>query len=223
MSLRAAVVGGAVVAGIVSLATALREGGEALLVLQRFWYGTVTLSLLWAGLCAGGLAVARWARGRWPSGAEWRPRVPRERFNRVGGAVGLAAAAVGTFVLIRPDLMLDVLFGGRAAPAAYAAFEYDPGFLRWGAPAILAVLGAELVFLGYLVVRGRWDDRSRRVDIWLTVVLTAVMAAVLVAGPVYRARPTDDVVKFALLMFVILGVVDLVQKLRRARGRVELT
>ena len=88
--------------------------------------------------------------------------------------------------------MLDYVFGGRAAPEAYAAFAYDERFLRTLAPALLVMLGANILLLATLVVRGRWQPLTRRIDIGLTVVTCALLTWILFSGNMFQATPTES-------------------------------
>jgi hypothetical protein len=93
--------------------------------------------------------------------------------SRIGYGAAIAGATVGTLILANPSLMLDLAFGGRAAPGAYAAFAYDDGFARTLRPAVLVVLGAHVLLHATLVLRGRWQPVTRRIDIGLTMITCA--------------------------------------------------
>ncbi len=77
-----------------------------------------------------------------------------------------------------------------------------------------------LLFIGVLVVNGRWTARLRRIDAALTVAICGVITWVLLAGDVYTAAPTDDLVKSVTALIVLVSVVDLAVKLHRRRPAV---
>jgi hypothetical protein len=184
--------------------------------LREFWFGVGLPALIWPGFLVVCFAGAARARRRWPRLAAWRPHGPeRDQINRFGLGAALVFFILGTVALVRPDRLLDLLFGGRAAPAAYEALAYDGAFLRLRGPLVLAVIVLLLVQLAALVVRGRWEPVTRTVDIALTVVMCAVLTWAVVAGPIYVAAPTDQFVKAVLALIILGSLVDLVLKIRR--------
>ena len=198
--------------------------GDGLTALQAFWFGAGLPALVWPGFLVVGYAGGAWARRRWPDRFAWRPRPQgHDRINRVGHAAALAFFVLGTAALVAPARMLDVLFDGRAAPAAYEAFVYDTAFLRLRGPVVLALLVLELAFLAVLIVRGRWEPTTRRLAIASTALTSVVLAWVVVAGPIFVATPTDQFVKVVIVALVLVGLLDLYLTVRRERRRMMLS
>jgi hypothetical protein len=136
--LRAAVIGLAIIwclGLLVRLRQPIDSAGDLLRALGQWWGATVIPSLWWPGLLVVSFGVASWVRRRWPQTSEWKPRVgDRIHGGRAAMVMGLVGILCGTFVLIDPRWLLDVLFGGRAAPAAYEAFTYTAAFRQRQAP-----------------------------------------------------------------------------------------
>lgn len=173
----------------------------------------------WLGLLAVGFGVVAWARRRRPA-TGWQPRpVPTDRINRFGRAAALAFFTLSTLVLISPEWLLRQLTGGRAAPAAYQAFAYDDGFLRLRGPVVLATMVVGLVIHGALVWYGRWRPWIRRADMAHGLVVCAVLTWVVGAGSIFAAVPTDQAVKGAVALIVLITLIDLAARTRRDHVR----
>jgi hypothetical protein len=188
---------------------------DGLMVLQGFLSTVGVQSLIWPGF------LVTWFR---PSTAAWKPRpAERDTVNRFGLASALVFWAAGTVVLINPAGALNLIAGGRLSEPARAAFAYDEEFLRLRGPAVLVVIVAQLTLLLAVVIRGRWEQLTRRVYLVLNVVSFGVFVWVLVGGNTFRQSTTDQFVKAALLVTVIGMVVDLVLRIRRQRQRMTAT
>jgi len=173
----------------------------------------------WLGLLLAGFAVAAWARRRRPD-AGWKPHpMPTDRINRAGRAAAIVFFALGTLVLTDPAWLIRTFAGGRAAPAAYDALTYDDSFLRLRGPAVLALMIAGLVVQAALVWQGRWRPWIQRADMTYSLVLCVVLTWVVGAGPIFRTTPTDQSVKGAIALTVLVTLVDLAVRIRRQRVR----
>jgi hypothetical protein len=175
--------------------------------------------LAWLGLLVVGFAVAAWARRRRPD-AGWKPRpVPTDRISRPGRAAAIIFFVLGTLALVDPAWLIRTLSGGRAAPAAYAAFAYDEGFLRLRGPVVLGLMIAGLVILAILLREGRWRPWIRQAEMVHSVAVCIVLTWVIAAGPVFSATPTDRAVRGAASLIVLVTLIDLAVRTRRQNVR----
>jgi len=175
--------------------------------------------LAWLGLLVAGFAVAAWARRHRPD-AGWKPRpVPTDRISRPGRAAAVIFFILGTLALADPAWLIRTLSGGRAAPAAYAAFAYDEGFLRLRGPVVLGLMIAGLVILAILLREGRWRPWIRQAEMAHSAAVCIVLTWVIAAGPVFTAPPTDRAVRGAASLIVLVTLIDLALRTRRQNVR----
>lgn len=218
--LRATVVGLAVIWSL-GLLMVLRQpahpGGDLLTALGQWWVGTVIPSLWWPGMLAVGFGLASWARRRWPQTSEWKPRAAdRIHGGRAAVVMGLVGILFGLFVLLDPRWVLDVFFGGRAAPAAYEALTYTETFRQRQAPWLLALILLNVPMFITVIVSGRWPALLRRIEAGLGLVTCAVLAWTVLDGPVFMTSASDRTAKFFLVLIVVFVLLDMVVKLRRS-------
>jgi hypothetical protein len=218
--LRATVIGLAIIwcMGLwMSLRQPIDSGGDLLRALGQWWVTTVIPSLWWPGLLVVSFGAASWARRRWPQTSEWKPRAgDRIQGSRAAMVMGLVGILCGLFVLIDPRWLLDVLFGGRAAPAAYEAFTYADMFRQRQAPCLLVLLLLNVPLLITVLVNGRWSAILRRIDTGLSLVTCAVLAWTVLDGPVFIASSSDRTVKFFLVLIVAFTLLNIGIKRHRS-------
>ena len=109
----------------------------------------------------------------------------------------------------------------RPAPAIIEPAD-TRRFLRISVAGLLVIwsLGLlNLALLSILVARGRWEPLTRRIDIALSLATCAVLTWILLAGNIFQARPTDELVKLVILLIVLGALVDVTVKLRREPRR----
>lgn len=220
--LRAAVLGLAVIWALGALAQLLQPAGPGgwLGGLGRWWGGTVIPSLWWPGVLVAGFAAAAWKRRRWPDTERWAPRAAGHiQGGRGMLALGLAGIVLGTATLARPRWLLDVFWGGQAAPSAYEALTYTEAF--WHSPQALALLGLLLLNIPIFtaaLVKGHWPALVLRLQSALTLATCAAMTWAIADGPIFMASASDRTAKalMALIVAVSLATVGL-QRLRRVR------
>jgi hypothetical protein len=218
--LRAAVIGMAVLWSLgllLCLRQPIHSGGDLLKALGQWWGTVVIPSLWWPGVLVVGFGMASWARRRWPQSPEWKPRAgDRIHGGRVAMAMGIVGILCGLFVLIDPRRVLDVFWGGRAAPAAYEALTYTDTFLRHQAPCLLALILLNVPILITVIVNGRWPAVVRRLDVGLGLVTCAVLMWTVLDGPVFMASSSDRTVKFFMALIVAFTLMNLGIKLHRS-------
>jgi hypothetical protein len=112
--------------------------------------------------------------------------------------------------------ILDVFWGGRAAPAAYEALTYTDTFRQRQAPFLLGLILLNVPLLITVVVNGRWPAILRRIEAALSLVTCAALAWTVLDGPVLLAPDSDRTAKFLLVLIVAFTLVNLGIKLHRS-------
>ncbi|MFI6484287.1 hypothetical protein ACIBH1_40635 [Nonomuraea sp. NPDC050663] len=77
-----------------------------------------------------------------------------------------------------------------------------------------------LVLYAVLIVRGRWQALTRRIDIGLLLLTCGVLAWCMAVGAIFAAEPTDQIVKGALVLIILGTLIDTGLKLRRELDKV---
>jgi hypothetical protein len=203
---------GAILNQLTDQAGPRRNLGQAI---EKAW----PVVLAWLGLLVVGFAVAAWARRRRPD-TGWKPRpMPTDRISRPGRAAAIIFFVLGTLTLVNPAWLIRTVSGGRAAPAAYAAFAYDEGFLRLRGPVVLGLMIVGLIILATLLWQGRWRPWIRQAERVHSLAVCIVLTWAVAAGPVFKATPTDRSVKGAASLIVLVTLVDLAVRTRRRHAR----
>lgn len=197
---------------------------DILMVLSRWWWGALSVvvsSLWWPGMLVVGFAMSSRSRRRRPHTAAWTPRVrDRNRVNRTAMALGIVGILCGVFVLIEPRWLLDVFWGGRAAPAAYEALTYTDTFRHRQAPILLALLLLNVPLLIAAIVRGQRSPTLRRMDTALSLVTCAVMLWSVLDGPIFMSASGDSSAKFAMVVIITITLISFgIQSFRRVRPK----
>jgi hypothetical protein len=216
--LRATVIGLAIIWGVGLLESLqpIDSGWDVLSILGQWWGGTVIPSLWWPGVLAVGFGIASWTRRRWPQTSEWKPRAgDRIHGGRAAMVMGLVGILCGLFVLLDPRWVLDVVWGGRAAPVAYEALTYTDTFRQHQGPWLLALLVLNIPMFITVIVMGRWSAILRHIETGLSLVTCAVMVWVVLDGPVFMASSSDRTAKFFLVLIVAFTLIALAIKLHR--------
>jgi hypothetical protein len=210
--LRATVIGLAVIwclGLLIRLGQPIGSVGDFLGVLGQWWGTTVIPSLWWPGVLVVGFGVASWARRRWPQSSEWKPRAgDRIHGGRAAAAMGLVGILCGLFVLLDPHWVLDVFWGGRAAPAAYQALTYSETFRQHQAPWLLVLIMLNIPLLITVMVNGRWSAIMQRIEMGLGLVTCAALAWTVLDGPVFIASSSDRTVKFFLVLIIAFTLIS---------------
>ena len=217
--LRATLVGLAIIWSVgllASLQQPIGSGWDLLQAIGQWWGGVVLPSLWWPGVLVTWFAAAAWARRRRPQGAQWTPREgDRRGGGRAAMVLALVAMVCGVLVLLEPRWVLDVFWGGRAAPAAYEALTYTESFLHGPAPWLLALLVLHIVLFAAAIASDRWRAYMRRFETGLSLAMCAVMAWTVLDGPVLRTQSSDGVARFLLLLILLSTLAGIGVKLYR--------
>lgn len=220
--LRATVIGLAIIWSLGLLAVLQKPIGSGLDLLHplsEWWLGTVIPSLWWPGLLVVGFGLAAWSRRRRPEKAEWSPRAEdRAEASRAALVLALAGIVCGVLVLLDPRWFLDLLLGGRVPPAVMEAFEYTEAFRSRQAPWLLGLILLNVPLLIVVIAHGRWTVPLRRAYTVLSLATCAVLAWVVLDGPMYAAPATDRTAKGVLAVLVVLSLGEIVRQwFRRVR------
>lgn len=201
---------------LMGLRQPIESGWDLLGALGQWWGGTVIPSLWWPGVLVVGFGVAGWTRRRWPQASEWKPRAgDRIQGGRAAMGMGLVGILCGLFVLVEPRWLLDVVWQGRAAPAAYEALSYADGFLHRQAPWLLGLIMLNVPVFAAVIVKGRWSKLMRRIEDALGLATCAVMAWTVFDGPVFLAPASDRTVKLFMVLIVVVTLIAMAIKLHR--------
>jgi hypothetical protein len=220
--LRATLIGLAIIwcAGLlVHLRQPIDSGSGLLGAIGQWWGATVIPSLWWPGVLVVGFGVSAWARRRWPQTSAWKPRAgDRIHGGRVAMVMGLFGILFGLFVLIDPRWVLDVFWGGRAAPATYEALSYTDAFRQRQAPCLFVLILLNIPMFIAVIVQGRWSAIMRRIELGLSLATCAVMAWTALDGPVFLASGSDRTFKFFLPIIIAFTLINIgVKALRSVR------
>jgi len=218
--LRAAIIG-LVIIWSVGLLTQLQQpvgpGSDWLTALGRWWGAALIPSMWWPGVLVVGFGLAGWIRRRSPNSSQWKPRagdrIPGGRAAMVMALIGIAC---GILVLIDPRWVLELLFGGRLAPAAYKVFSYTDAFRHRQAPGLLLLLALNIPLLLTVIVSGRWSPFMQRIDTGLRLLTCAMLMWIVLDGPVFMATSSDQMMKFFMALVVVVTLIDLGIKVHRS-------
>lgn len=189
---------------------------DLLRALGQWWGTTVIPSMWWPGVLVVSFGVASWTRRRWPQTSKWKPRAgDRIHGGRAAMVTGLAGILCGLYVLIDPRWVLDVFWGGRAAPAAYEALTYTDTFRQRQAPWLFILLLLNIPLFITVIVSGRWSAIMRRIEMGLGLVTFSVMAWTVLDGPVFMAPHSDGTAKSFMVLIIVFTLIYIGIKLHR--------
>lgn len=204
--LRATVIGLAIIwcLGLLEqLQQPIASADDVIRAFAQWWGGTVIASLWWPGVLIVYFGVAAWVHRRWPNTAVWKPRASDHiHGGRAGMVMALVGILFGTYVLIDPRVMLDIVWNGRAAAVAYEALTYTDTFLQRQAPWVLASLLLNIPVFVAVIAMGRWTAVMRRIETVLSLVTCAVLAWTVLDGPVFMTEKSDKTAKFFVALIV---------------------
>lgn len=195
------------------------SGWDLLTLLGQWWVRTVIPSLWWPGVLVVGFGASAWVRRRWPQTPVWKPRMG----DGVGGGrsalvLGILGILFGLYILIEPRWVLDLVWGGLAAPAAYDALTYTDSFRRLQGPWLLGLLVLNIPLLTAVVIKSRWSPLLRRLEILLGLLTCGTMLWAVAGGPIFMAPASDRLTKVLFVLIVLYVLADRgVRWLRRIR------
>ena len=207
--LRATFIGLAIIWGL-GLLEVLQTAPEVgfLNAIVKWWGGTVIGSLWWPGVLVAGFGISAWVGRRWPQNPQWKPKSnDRIHGGRLGMVMGLIGIVFGLYVLAEPRWVLDVVWGGHAAPAAYQALTYTDSFLQWQGPILFALIAFNIPFFIAVIVKGQHTPLLRRVETVSSLATCAVMVWVIMDGPIFMTATSDGMTKWIMLLIVVFTLI----------------
>lgn len=207
-------IAGVAVLWIASLAQAfsapIASALDFLLILGQWWTPSGLGALWWPGFLLICCSIAVQVRLRTPETGRWKPKPPTSDFvNRKILIPATVFWIFGLLCLVFPDVMLDILFSGRAAPEAYAAFQFSPDFYPLPAALILSLLVAHIALLIVVIYRGHKTTQTKRLELVLNIALTGLLAWVTSADQIYVAAEADGIVKLIVGIIVFFSLIDI--------------
>jgi hypothetical protein len=185
-------------------------------MLAQWADSSVLPSLWWPGLLVTCFGIAAWTRRIWPQSAEWKPKVQRsERASPPLLIIGVAAIASSLLLLLNPAVILDVVFGGRAAPIAYDSFTYTDTFRRAQGPILLMLLALNIPLYFAVALQGRWTVLTRKMETGLSILLIVTMIWTLIGGSIMVGQGSNEFVKLMFGVIIFFTVLDLAIKTYR--------
>jgi len=178
--------------------------------LAKWWMDTVIGSLWWPGVLVAGFGISAWVGRRWPKNPEWKPKSnDRIRGGRLGMVMGLFGVMFGLYILAEPRWVLDVVWGGHAAPVAYQALTYTDSFLQLQGPILFTLILLYIPFFIAVLVKGRHTPMLRRIETASSLLTCAVMVWVIMGGPIFMTATSDGMTKLLMLLIVIFSLIVL--------------
>ena len=211
--LRASVIGLLVIWGLGLVHFFQRPIGseeEFLQALGQWWGAALIPSLWWPGVLVVGFSGSAWVRRRWPETSDWKPRAnDRIPGGRAAMVMALVGVLCGLFLLLEPRWLLDLFWGGHAAPAAYQALTYTDAFRHRQGPGLLVIIALNIPVLITLIVRGRRSALLRRIETALSLATCAVLAWTVLDGPVLMARSSDAMMKLSMALIIVFTLIGM--------------
>lgn len=218
--LKAMVIGLAVIWGaglFVQLGQPMSSGWDLLLVVSRWWVGTVIPSLWWPGVLVVWFAMAAWTRRCWPSTGDWKPRAnDRIQGGRAALLMGMVGIVCGVCILYEPGFWLDYFWSGRVAPQAIDALTYTEEFRQRQGLWLFVLLLLNIPLMIGVFISGRWSPGWRQLSLALGLLDCVVMAWTILDGPVFLSAVSNETAKGAMAL-IIAGVI-LTQAIRFYRS-----
>lgn len=187
--------------------------------LAKWWLGmvsTVIGSLWWPGVLVAGFGISAWVGRRWPQSPEWKPKSnDRIHGGRLGMVMGLFGVMFGLYILAEPRWVLDVVWGGHAAPVAYQALTYTDSFLQLQGPILFALILLYIPFFIAVIVQGRHTPMLRRIETASSLLTCAVMVWAIMDGPIFMTATSDGMTKFLLSLIVIFSLIVMAVQMYR--------
>jgi hypothetical protein len=180
-----------------------RDVGASLL----WWIGIAAVIFVWRG----------WVRRRNPAKYAWTPgKHDPDRVSRGGMIALLVMAVLGIVSFGMPRLAFGWLFGHGPIPTS---LQFDPGFRVTRLPWLFAAWIWQALMLVVLIVRGRWSVTLRRMDLFLSIAVVALLAWYTGDGPVMLLAAPNQTVKAFITMIVLLLAIDIAVKVYRGAGQ----
>lgn len=186
------------------------------------WWTSYGLGAFWwPGFLVTMMMVAAFVRRRWPAKAEtWSPRViDRDHVNRPLFAAGLALSLLGVALWVA---LAWWSVSNAGTSVLGRAFQFDAVFLAFRAPVVLIYWALAIALMMTVVVEGRWRVLTRRIEMVLNFACAAMLAWIVLAGPVFVQPQTDEATRGILGLLAIALVLLAGWSLLRARKTIRM-
>jgi hypothetical protein len=205
-----------------SFLTAAAVGGVLVVALRvalmPFDESVVQLSLLaWIGALAVFFGIKGWVHRCSSENTRWMPSDP-DRVSRAGMAALAAVALCGIVVSGAPGWVAGLLPGGPVLPVW---LRYDDHFASSRLPWLLTVGTMQAALFVALGLKGRWQPRTRGIDIALELALVGLLAW-FIRDDVMLVTESDAVAKAILATALVFVLLDTAVKVYRSNGSIEL-
>ena len=145
----------------------------------------------------------------------WLPR-ERDRVSRAGAIATITMICIGIVAYGAPSWLFSQFSRGLPFPAW---LDYDPTFHASRLPVLFLLWGCQAVLFAVLVIRGRWNQVLRRVDVSLEIAVALVLIWFLAAGKIFKEMAPNKVALSAITACVLLLFIDAGVKLYRNSSR----
>jgi hypothetical protein len=174
-------------------------------------------ALAWLGLLVVAFGAKNWIRRRWPTTVIWEPR-DRDRANRVGSAMVVPIATFFVVLFGAPSWILDQISGGRF-DTSWAA--YSANFQRLRLPCFIGLMAGLLALLSFVVIEGRWNRLTRRINIGLNMALACLILSFAVDGNIFQSSVVDQIARNVLSLVAVIYVPSVAVQVYGEIGRLD--
>ncbi len=106
-------------------------------------------------------------------------------------AFGLIAMLCGIYLLVNPTWILDVIWGGKAALAAYPALTYTDAFLQGQGPYLFTLVVLNIPFYFAVIIQSRWNALLRLIETGLSLFICAVITRAILDDTIMMSPASD--------------------------------
>ena len=186
--------------------------------LSSWWFSWGLGSFWWPGfLVLFAMLGAALRRAGWFEPV-WKPRlIDPDRINRGVTAFGLVWFAIGALFMVG----LPWIVGALPEPLAHV-FAFDTAFLHHRAWPVIVLWAGGFANMALVLLRGRWSSQARHLAMAFNLAWVALFVWWVLAGTIFQAKASDDGVKGALVLMVLILLVDTASKLYRERARIRV-
>ena len=184
------------------------------------WWTSYGLGAFWwPGFLVTVMMVAALVRRRWPAGQEaWKPlTLDRDQVNRPLFMAGLGCALAGVALWV---LLAWWSVSNQGTSPVAQAFAFDASFLALRAPVVLVYWAGAIALMIVVIVEGRWRKLTRRLDAGLNLVCAAMLAWIVLAGPVFAQARADAPTRGAIALLAVLLLAQAGWRTWRAQMRI---
>lgn len=173
--------------------------------------------LSWLGALAVYFSLKAWFRRRWPGRGIWIPS-DRDAVSRLGVALAFPFAALCIVFYAEPAWFLDALSGSNRISGSVA---YTTEFKESRLPCLVGLQAALLVLLTHAAWVGKWRKFTRRLNIFLNLVLAILVLVIAADGGVFQVEKVDRIAGgiFGLVGLIYLPLVGVM--IHQEMGRVD--